>query len=100
MEFKRNQIDIFVVSAINRDMSAPLIIRSRYNKEEFLKVIIEELLHVLFGDNKFVPEGDENLTIRNHKGVFAVMRHLGFDLEFKTEDYIKAWELSRKYKFK
>ena len=99
MEFKRNQIDVFVVSAVNRDMSAPLIIRSRWNEEEFLEKFIHEILHVLFGDNKFSPEG-ENRTVANHLHVYAVMRHLGFEVKPKDPDYVKAWELSKEYKFK
>lgn len=100
LDFKRNQIDVFIVSAINRDMSAPLIIRSRWDKEKFLEVFIHEIIHVLFADNCFVPAGEESSTIRNHVAVFYVMRHLGFELEPKDPEYVKAWELSREYKFK
>lgn len=95
--FKRNIIDCFIVSAISREMSAPLILRSRSTPEEFLENLMHELVHVLLQDNKekvpVIYEG--NTTIDNHIPVYKVLRHLGYDNKPNNEDYIKAWELSK-----
>jgi len=95
--FKRNIIDCLIVSAISRDMSSPLIIRSRYTPEEFLESLMHELVHILLQDNKdIVPVLDEpNSTIRNHIPVYKVLRHLGYDNKPDSGDYLKAWELSK-----
>lgn len=111
LEFKRNTIDCFIVSATPRDMSAPLIIRSRYNETEFMDVMYHELLHKLFTDNeipKYEYTDEISSTTINHIDIFAILKY--FYLEFlKDEDrfqkikeksadlkniqYKKAWEI-------
>ncbi len=77
LEFKRNIIDCFIVSATPRDMSAPLIIRSRYTPDEFVDILMHELLHILFSDNKLRGPTNKNLTERanNHVLLFAILKY-------------------------
>jgi len=93
--FKDYPIDCHIVSAISRDMSSPLIIRSRYNEDEFLESLLHELVHILYGQNKvpFITGYDD--TVSNHIPVYRILRHLGYDNEPVSEDYRKAWELSK-----
>lgn len=51
LTFKRNQIDIHVVSVNPRSFSSPIIIKSRYNDIDFINTITHELIHCLFSDN-------------------------------------------------
>lgn len=89
LEFKRNIIDCFIVSATPRDMSAPLIIRSRYNEKEFISVMMHELIHKLFSDNKIKKEGYENesKTTRNHIKIFNLMKKYYLEV-LKDKDYL------------
>lgn len=110
LKFKRNVIDCFIVSVTPRDMSAPLIIRSRYTEEEFIDVLLHELLHKLFVDNglKKIKDLEESKTTINHIKVFAVLKYLYLDFlkdeerlgrvmqkskEGNNKDYARAWEI-------
>lgn len=110
LKFKANIIDCYIVSAITRDMSAPLIIRSRYTEEEFIDVLLHELLHKLFVDNglKKIKDLEESKTTINHIKVFAVLKYLYLDFlkneerlgrvmqkskEGNNQDYARAWEI-------
>jgi len=111
LEFKRNVIDCFIVSATPRDMSAPLIIRSRYTEEEFVGVMYHELIHILFSDNKAKElEGykDKPKTTRNHIQLFSLLNEFYLDIlkdeegleriraksdDEKNIEYKKAWEI-------
>lgn len=76
LSFKRNVIDCFIVSATPRDMSAPLIIRSRYTPTEFIGIFLHELLHIFLADNKVKKQKgyeDESRTLINHLPVFALL---------------------------
>ena len=111
LEFKRNHIDCFIVSATPRDMSAPLIIRSRYSPPEFIDALYHELLHIFLSDNKtkLSPLGvNESLTTKNHINTFALLKYLYLDVfndnerlekvikltaNLKNVDYDKAWSI-------
>lgn len=111
LEFKRNVIDCFIVSATPRDMSAPLIIRSRYTEKEFLDVMYHELIHILFSDNKVKEiSGYENESkkTRNHIQLFCLLKEFYLDIldsreelnriisksdDSKNTDYKKAWKI-------
>jgi hypothetical protein len=118
LEFKRNVIDCFIVTATPRDMSAPLIIRSRYSETEFLDAIYHELLHVLFTDND-IPKYNESKNISstavNHIDIFAILTYLYLDIINNKErlervrnisntsentDYKKAWDIVDKIGYK
>ena len=83
LSFQRNIIDCFIISATPRDMSAPLIIRSRYTEDEFVDVLMHELLHILLGDNKIdrfkyiKEEADRTL---NHLYVFALLNYFYIEI--------------------
>jgi len=114
LEFKRNLIDCFIVSATPRDMSAPLIIRSRYNEEEFLDVMHHELIHVLLSDNKVKRlEGfeEESKTTVNHLRVFFLLKKFYLEIlkdeisfnriyekssDNKNKEYRRAWYILEK----
>jgi hypothetical protein len=89
LSFKRNIIDCFIVSATPRDMSAPLIIRSRYNPSEFIGIFLHELIHVFLADNKVKKQKgyeDESRTLINHLPVFALLE--GYFTEVKQDEEI------------
>ena len=111
LEFQKNIIDCFIVSATPKDMSAPLIIRSRYTEEEFLDTIYHELLHILLTGNKIKKaEGydEETKTTVNHINIFAILKYYYLDIlndasglervvakseDPKNIDYKKAWDI-------
>jgi len=112
----RNVIDVFIVSATDKDMSAPLIIRSRYEPKEFVNVLMHELLHIILTDNNVtIAFGDESKTTKNHIYVFALLTYLfkeilhderGLELEKKKSDseknleYRRAWDIVEKNGYK
>jgi hypothetical protein len=109
LDFVREVFDVYVVSGTPRDMSDPIIIRSRYEPDEFLDVLVHELLHRLLTLNKVkVPYEEENDTVRGHVYVHAIMKYIYLDLlkdggrlernlqrskKHSTGDYIRAWEI-------
>jgi len=116
LEFKRHIIDCVIVSATTRDMSAPLIIRSRYDEAEFVSIMLHELIHILFSDNLIKVEGyeDESKTTRNHIRLFVLMKKYYIEVLNEPElldkimsipdteinkDYVKAWEIVNSMKF-
>jgi len=111
LEFKRNIIDCYIVSATPRDMSAPLIIKSRYDEKEFMAAICHELIHILYSDNKVKRDNrfrDQSTTIQNHIFLFALLKQyylevlndeVGFRKIYekssavKNTEYRKAWDI-------
>jgi len=111
LSFKRSIIDCFIVSATPRDMSAPLIIRSRYDGEEFADIIMHELLHILLSDNKvnrFKYSKSESERTLNHLSVFALLNYFYIEIlkdekrllkvkqkskEGNNSEYARAWEI-------
>jgi hypothetical protein len=111
LEFERNTIDCFIVPATPRDMSAPLVVRSRYAGPEFVDVLAHELLHILLTDRDVhVPKefAREEPGVRNHIFVFAALDEI-YRSHFKdaarlesmrkksltpgNESYARAWRL-------
>lgn len=108
--FSRNILDVYIVSGIPRDMSDPIIIRSRYTQVEFVNVLSHELLHRLFAINKTefdFPEESERVI--NHIFVFAVLKYLYLDIlrqpervemdlhrargDTSNSGYVRAWDI-------
>lgn len=100
LEFKKNIIDVFIVNATNRDMSAPLIIRARYTPEEFMEILIHELVHVLLTDNKFPTDIHEDQTVAKHIPVYKVLREMGYKRVPNDLKYKMAYDMSDNFEFK
>lgn len=111
-----HDVDVHVVSLNPRPFSHPLIIKSGYDLEEFVHVLIHELIHVLFKHEKEkriklyketkekFPE--ENKVVIRHIGVYSIMNKIyqaigqRFDVEMTpseiNNDYIRAQELAER----
>jgi len=113
LSFDRDIIDVFVVAGINRDMSNPIIISSHKGTKNFVVSLTHELTHRLLASNKNSFKIDNSFllikgntdTINSHILIFSVLRKI-FENEpemfkiiapNKSEDYIKAYELSEPY---
>jgi hypothetical protein len=111
LEFKRNIIDCFIVSATSRNMSAPLIIGSGCSEEKFLDTMYHELVHVLFSDNKTEKSEkfkEETMTVQNHVVLFAILKKFYLEVlndeiglkriydkssDEKNKEYRRAWDI-------
>ncbi len=111
LKFKRNTIDCFIITATPKDLSAPLVIRSRYNEQEFLDSMYHELVHILLTDNnvkKIEEFKNESSTTINHIHVFAILKYFYIDVlrdesklvaikqkssDLKNVEYKKAWDI-------
>ncbi len=114
--FKRNIIDVHIVSGNSRQFSDPIIIKSGFSPDEFVDILTHELLHLLFQDNVDIfPTSilnaifsDESRTVKNHILTYAVLKFLYIDILHDTRrlernilnskrhgspDYIRAWEI-------
>jgi hypothetical protein len=116
--FLSEKLDVYVVNATPKDMSAPIIIRSRYTPEEFIDSLIHELLHVFLRENKIMQyktDIDVDMTTKNHIDVFAILTHI-YKNVLKDEQrlekikeksntpqnlsYKKAWDIVEKIGYK
>lgn len=85
LEFKRNQIDVHVVKGNIREHASCIILKCRYTREEFLCVLIHELIHCLINDNYKIVNSkhyyeDENQTTKSHVLIHAILKHIYFDI--------------------
>lgn len=78
MAFKRAYIPVYVVAVNPRPFSNPLVIKSRYTDDEFIRVIAHELIHNLFADNKETYK--EPYPDNVHKIVHAVLASVFLDV--------------------
>ena len=77
LQFRRNQIDVHVVSGNPRPFSRPIVLKSRYSEHDFINTLTHELIHCLFADNGFngeYPHEDE--IVRFHVLVYAIIEHI------------------------
>src|SRR3989344_1525981 len=51
LEFKKNNIPVYIVNAVNRTVSDPIIIGSNYSLDGFIDMLTHEIIHVLISDN-------------------------------------------------
>lgn len=114
LEFKRNIIDVHIISGSPRDMSRPLIISSHNPKEDFINTLTHELIHKLFSDNKinkiFFAKmfPTETTTTQNHIITHAILKYIYLDVlkdkkklknnlekskKSSNVDYLKAWKI-------
>ncbi len=94
LNFKRNWIDVFVVSGNPRPFSRPLVLKSRYSGTEFINFLTHELIHCLFADyddvkgfNPAYPH--ENVTVSKHVIIHAILKYVLLDVLDKPE-YLAA----------
>lgn len=116
LDFKRNIIDVHIVSGNSRQFSNPIIIKSGFSPDEFVDVLTHELIHVLFQDNidifptKILDEMflNESKTTKNHIITHAVLKFIYLDIlrdfsrlernilnskKHSSSDYARAWEI-------
>jgi hypothetical protein len=109
LNFSREIIDVYIVSGTNRDMSNPMIIRSRTTGDKFPEALTHELIHYLFGHNreniypnKFIVKEfpGENDTVISHILVSSIMQEMGFTTVPTDPPYLRAWEIAKEYPIK
>ena len=79
LSFKRDVIDVYIVSGISRASSNPIIIKSGFTPKEFVAILAHELIHVILTINKIkrrVFDEKESDTTNNHVIVFAVLKKI------------------------
>lgn len=119
LKFKRNAIDVYIVSGNPRQLSAPIVIKSSFNPDEFVDSLTHELIHTLFGDNgRRVPISiwdemfpEETKSVKSHVVVHSVLKYIYLDIlkdekrlerniessrKHDTNDYLRAWEIVQK----
>lgn len=119
LRFKRNMIDVYIVSGNPRQLSAPIIIKSGFSPNEFVDSLSHELIHKLFEDNgKRIPmsifdemfPGETN-AVKNHVVVHSALKYIYLNIlkdderlerninsskKHTTSDYLRAWEIVEK----
>ena len=119
LEFKRNAIDVYIVSGNPRQLSAPIVIKSGFSPDEFVDSLTHELIHTLFGDNgERIPISiwdemfsGETSPVKSHVVVHAVLKYIYLNIlkdekrlernidvskKHSTNDYSRAWEIVEK----
>lgn len=94
-------IECYVLSGTLRDHSRPLVLKSRYTRDEFIARMCHELSHRLFSGSEHapLPYPDENQKVRNHIITFALVvclltpEQIVFERSVHTKDYLRAWEI-------
>lgn len=106
LSYERNVIDVHIVSVNPRPFSNPIVMKSRYPKDEFVSTLTEELIHYLFKDNLIFsvtdiftkvkekyPKSDRTVS---HIIVFSVMEEAGISTSVGTDkEYIEALEIAK-----
>ena len=106
----RENIDVYVVAGVNRDMSNPLVISSHKGPKNFLVSLTHELTHKIFKGtdfkfSKILLNKTDDRVVNGHILVYATLRKI-FENEpemlkivssDKDEKYKKAYELSENY---
>ncbi len=120
LNFKRNIIDVHIVSGNQRQFSHPLVIKSGFSPSDFVDVLTHELIHILLTDNTdniptlknlFPTYFAESYLTLNHILVQAVLKYIYLDIlnepkklkaniasskKHSTPDYSRAWEIVEK----
>lgn len=115
LEFDEKEVSVYVVG-FGRAHSDPLVIPSNFNSDEFVNVLVHELIHRLFSFNnrgidedilspKLFPNENEPTAI--HTVLHSVLKYVYIDilknperLEWELKraegDYKKSWEIVNK----
>lgn len=109
LSFKRDVIDVFIVSGISRASSHPIIIKSGFRPKRFVVTLAHELVHRILTINKIpkvIFDEKESDTTNNHVIVYAVLKKILNDemwnitikpvSKYPSEEYVKAREIAEK----
>lgn len=123
LNFKKNIMDVHIVSGNPRQFSRPIIIKSGYMTDEFINVLIHEFIHELFSQNIDIVYKDifkdmfpnESRLTQNHVIAHAILKYIYLDVlkneihmkknleiskAHSTNDYARAWEIVEKRGYK
>jgi len=117
LSFKRNTLDVYIVSLNPRQFSSPIVIKSGFESEDFVDVLTHELIHALLTDNIYLVDDrpywikkfpEETQTTYNHILLSAIQTYIYLDVlkdqerlqrnikrdeQHSNNDYLKAWEI-------
>ena len=121
IKFLHNVIDVYIVSYISprhTGFSHPLTIRGNLGVDEFVNVLIHEILHVFLTANSILPEISPSKTIKemfpaenntktiNHIIINAILKYIYSDVlkdnnrllkdkkrDCRHKEYKKAWDI-------
>lgn len=121
INFLHNAIDVYVVSYISpghTGFSHPLTIRGNLKVEEFVNVLIHEILHVFLTANSILPEispskiikemfpGENDTKTINHIMINAILKYIHLDVlkdssrllkdkkrDCRRKEYKRAWDI-------
>lgn len=108
LNFSQNIIDIHIVSGNDRQFSNPVVIKSGFKPDEFIRCITHELIHRLFSDNLQKISGwdflttnfpDENKLTQNHILTHAILKFVYLDILENKKMLEKNIEVSLKSSF-
>lgn len=108
MNFSQNIIDIHIVSGNDRQFSNPVVIKSGFEPDEFIRCLTHELIHRLFSDNEQKIDGwdflttnfpNENKLTQNHILTHAILKFVYLDILENKEMFNKNTEVSSKASF-
>lgn len=106
--FVREVFDVYIVSGTPRDMSDPIIIRSRWNPDEFIGSLLHEILHRFCTLNRIeFGYPSETRSTQTHIYVFALIEYTYRDVlndevgleaiklraDENNPEYRRAWEV-------
>lgn len=102
LSFKRNQIDIHVVSGNPRPFSRPIVLKSRYSPIDFINIVTHELIHCLFVDNEKKLDGKEfykieNKIVSSHVLIYAILKSVYFDILNEPERFERNMQSLSEY---
>ncbi|MDR3558227.1 MAG: hypothetical protein P4L61_01715 [Candidatus Pacebacteria bacterium] len=102
LSFKRNQIDIHVVSGNPRPFSRPIVLKSRYSPIDFINIVTHELIHCLFVDNEKELDGKEfykieNKIVSSHVLIYAILKSVYFDILNEPERFERNMQSLSEY---
>lgn len=122
-KFQRKYIDVYIVSAINKQFCDPIVIRSGMSEKLFIISLAHELTHLLFIQNHELfshkklrlKYPNESLTTQNHIYTYAFLKYYFIDVlddhelfdenirlseNAKNAHYRRAWEIVEKIGYK
>lgn len=119
LQYKRNEIDVYIVSGNLRTFSRPIVMKSGYSPDFFVNVLIHELIHCIYSDNKKLigkalhyPHENHNVSV--HVYLNAILKYIFIDVLNEPErlhldiskvsksklGYDIAWDIVEKSNYK